>query len=819
MARICFPDRRWVVIVFALLFSGAKAASPEHAAVAQATELCEHNDWPRAEAFLRAALDRFGANDDDNAWELRLLYARALTGQAKHESAAAVLGVNLPPQLAHSAIAVRRLLALAELEIRKPRADVSNPLLRADNLLHEAETLARSDHPLLLSDVFFHRAALEYVRPNQDASERYARDAIRLARRHHQRVVEANALATLARLCTSQRRYREAVDLDRQALGLAEELGSPSKIAKVSGNLGWALKDVGDFEEARDYLKSSVAIAEKIGSRTDMVPALHNLGDIALHDRDPAAALSYYAKGLAIAREINHADLGEFVANMADAQVSVGDLASARIMNNEALARVRAAKKPEEELRSLLIDARIDAAAGQLDTAITKATHIVDVWQTSPQRWEAEARLADFYVAANNPAQAEKYFRRAVETSAEARRKVISEELRLPFGALVRELYDRYVAFLLATGRRDDALNAAEQSRAQTLEEALGEDTTEPRGDLKRVAQEHGAVILAYWLAPARSYVWTITSTSIAVDVLKPSGEIESAVERYAGDLTGPMAGSGSAPQGEKLYAMLLPAAAKRLHGGQRVIVIPDGRLHAFNMETLVDPISHHYWIEDVTLETASSIDLLNRPRTEDASKSMLIIGDPPSPDPQFPRLAHAAEEVTRIQQQFKSCVVLTGAAATPSAYARAAPERYGIVHFVAHGVATRLRPLESAVILAREGESYKLYARDIVRKRLHARLVTISSCHGAGTRAYTGEGLVGLAWAFLHAGARQVIAALWEVNDSATPALMSDLYAGIRRGDDPAVALRAAKLKLVRGTNVDRLPRYWAPFVLYSGS
>ena len=236
-------------------------------------------------------------------------------------------------------------------------------------------------------------------------------------------------------------------------------------------------------------------------------------------------------------------------------------------------------------------------------------------------------------------------------------------------------------------------------------------------------------------------------------------------------------------------------------------------------METLVDPISHHYWIDDVTLETASSIDLLNRPRTEDAPKSMLIVGDPPSPDRQFPRLAHAAEEVTRIQQQFKSCVALTGAAATPSAYVHAKPERYGFVHFVAHGVATRLRPLESAVILAREGESYKLYARDIVKKPLHARLVTISSCHGAGTRAYTGEGLVGLAWAFLHAGARQVIAALWEVNDSATPGLMSDLYAGIRHGDDPAVALRAAKLKLVRRKDSFRLPRYWAPFVLYSGS
>jgi CHAT domain-containing protein len=133
--------------------------------------------------------------------------------------------------------------------------------------------------------------------------------------------------------------------------------------------------------------------------------------------------------------------------------------------------------------------------------------------------------------------------------------------------------------------------------------------------------------------------------------------------------------------------------------------------------------------------------------------------------------------------------------------------------------MATRQRPLDSAVILARDGDSYKLYARDIIKQKLQARLVTISSCHGAGTRAYTGEGLVGLAWAFLHAGAHQVIAALWEVNDNATPQLMDDLYAGIRAGQDPATALRNAKLKLIRGGSAFRQPRYWAPFVLYSAS
>jgi CHAT domain-containing protein len=172
------------------------------------------------------------------------------------------------------------------------------------------------------------------------------------------------------------------------------------------------------------------------------------------------------------------------------------------------------------------------------------------------------------------------------------------------------------------------------------------------------------------------------------------------------------------------------------------------------------------------------------------------------------------------VKQHFAQvCTTLRGAEATPSAYENANAGRYGYIHFVAHGTATRQRPLDSAVILAREGDSFKLYARDIIKHPLRARLVTISSCHGAGTRAYTGEGLVGLAWAFLHAGARQVIAALWDVNDNATPKLMDDLYTGIRAGHDPATALRDAKLKLIHGGTVYRQPKYWAPFVLYSGS
>jgi CHAT domain-containing protein len=98
----------------------------------------------------------------------------------------------------------------------------------------------------------------------------------------------------------------------------------------------------------------------------------------------------------------------------------------------------------------------------------------------------------------------------------------------------------------------------------------------------------------------------------------------------------------------------------------------------------------------------------------------------------------------------------------------------------------------------------------------LQADLVTISACRSAGARSYSGEGLVGFAWAFLQAGARSVIAGLWDVTDSSTPGIMDVLYSQIKDGKSPADALRQAKLNLIRSTGSYRKPYYWGPFQLY---
>jgi CHAT domain-containing protein len=95
--------------------------------------------------------------------------------------------------------------------------------------------------------------------------------------------------------------------------------------------------------------------------------------------------------------------------------------------------------------------------------------------------------------------------------------------------------------------------------------------------------------------------------------------------------------------------------------------------------------------------------------------------------------------------------------------------------------------------------------------------LVTISACRSAGERAYSGEGLVGFAWAFLRAGSRRVVAGLWDVDDRSTATLMDRFYAGLATGAPPARALREAKLALMKsGANYGK-PYYWAAFQMFT--
>jgi len=805
-----------VAAVIALIGTGAATRRSEEVAYAHAYQLFAQGRWSDAESFLQDTLANYAQSDVDEVWGMRALYGQVLTARANYSKAFTILSAELPPRLRNSEIAVRWSSYRAVLLYRM------NQRVQAKAALAHAEALARRKQPQTLDDVMKWKANFAFNDGQQESGEQYTYQGLRLARQYHHKQTEAELLATLAIIRTKRQRVDEAIDLGLRALTLAEEVHAESLIEKTQGNLGWAYSLIGDYVNHRFYAERALSLAEKLGAERDRLTWINQMGNAAHLKGDHRAALAYYSRAADLARSQNHTETGDYVADLAVAYLETGDLANARRYVAESKALDRGKHDIAKEMRTVLIDARIDAAAGDMDSAIAKAQIVIDRAEDLAQRGEAQARIALFCESANKPEEAEIHFRSAIHSAAVARRDIKSEELRLSFGTLVREVYDDYITSLLMRGRTTEALQVAELSRSQTLEEALGAPEVERREfDPKHIARQRHAVILSFWLAPKHSYVWTITSSSVEVAELPAAEKIEALVDRYSNEIRSVRASSTNLSTGADLYKMLVAPVVKRIPAGSRLVIIPDGRLHSFNMETLVEPSTQKYWIETVTIETVGSLELLDRPRKGVLPESMLLVGDPPSPALEFPRLEKASREMEFVKKHFPgACTVLRGAAATPRTYTGVKPNGYGFIHFVAHGVATLQRPLDSAVVLGRDEDlSYKLYAREIIKHPLRARLVTISSCHGAGTRAYVGEGLVGLAWAFLHAGARQVIAALWEVNDDATPRLMDSLYAGIRAGHDPATALRDAKLTLIRGGTVYRQPRYWAPFVLYSGS
>ena len=75
-------------------------------------------------------------------------------------------------------------------------------------------------------------------------------------------------------------------------------------------------------------------------------------------------------------------------------------------------------------------------------------------------------------------------------------------------------------------------------------------------------------------------------------------------------------------------------------------------------------------------------------------------------------------------------------------------------------------------------------------------------------------EGVVGIARAFLGAGARSVLVALWSIDDEATMEFMRSFYQHLKDGNSASVSLNRA-MKCLRESEDFNAPRFWAPFVL----
>ncbi|HEU4889255.1 MAG TPA: CHAT domain-containing protein, partial [Thermoanaerobaculia bacterium] len=356
-------------------------------------------------------------------------------------------------------------------------------------------------------------------------------------------------------------------------------------------------------------------------------------------------------------------------------------------------------------------------------------------------------------------------------------------------------------------------------------------------GDQVRLtAPPPGTAVVSFIVGERRTIVFAVTrgSDGTAVVRAKPIAitrtEIGKRVARFVRQIHSRDLHYGQTA-GE-LYSLLLGPIAKELAPQRQLSFVPHDVLWNVPMHALRDETGAPL-VRRVAIAYAPSIAFAAeaRPLRAGVAPRLLAIANPDVDAPVISRtrslrrmesvgaLPDAEREAAALVSMYgpERSRLYAGAAARESTFKREAP-LYDILHIATHGFVDDGNPMYSALVMSAAtdapDEDGLLEAREIVGLDLHAELAVLSACETARGKVGRGEGVIGLTWAFLAAGCPRTVVSQWKAESAATADLMIAFHRRLRDGDDPAEALRAAQLALMRKPGYEH-PFYWAPFIV----
>ena len=384
----------------------------------------------------------------------------------------------------------------------------------------------------------------------------------------------------------------------------------------------------------------------------------------------------------------------------------------------------------------------------------------------------------------------------------------------------------------------------ADMRRASPRFKRLTWETVDLENIQKNMADD--ALVLEYFLGEKRSYLWAISAKGVTSYVLPGRKTIESAAREVHGQLGRYPGTKGLRRASQKLAKLILDPIKADLEG-RKLIIVPDGALHyvpfsALRLRLKQNPIlsgpgSLRFLVQLCEITTLPSLAVMDRLSSANISKKPKVVvfanpvyqfegpGSTARNLPGLPPLPFSHDEAMAIRN-------IAGEANTTLFLAHDASKEnlvnnrldsYDIVHFATHAKLDQQHPKLSALYLSHfdeHGESADalLHINAIADLSLDADLVVLSACETALGKEVKGEGLVGFTRAFLYAGARQVVATLWVIEDKASADLMKLFYRYMLHEDlSPSAALRRAQLDFINSNR--RNPNFWAGFFVQGES
>ena len=645
-----------------------------------------------------------------------------------------------------------------------------------------------------------------------DSGRKFLQSALEQHRRADDRLSQAGTLNNLAWTAWQERRWPEARQWLDEALHIYRTFGHHAGIAETLGNLGLVDLEEGDLDSSRRRIEGAIEAARRRGLSRIEASHLGSLGRWWLVSGDLDRAIS---------------TLGE----AADRQQSIGDPTGLTITLFD-LAKAHSRAGDLEAARSAIDHsiATVEALGSRIGVGDMRAYFL------APHRHIYDFRIGLLIQQG--------LWEQALITSEQAKARGLLDWLTWDAPASPPQ----------------------EPSEPPTLEEIralIGDDTA----------------ALVFHLGADRAWAWVITSARLSGFDLGSSADLERPATKARDALarSQPRVARGLAQRSLDHLAQALTAPLTSMTH-RRWLIVPDGALHGtpFAALPLADRrpvVSHHEVVTLPSLTVLARLRARGVERAKTAAKDsqrgeLAVLADPvfdvhdprlsptklqpsnsqPSKsqptrsadgsvgpqnldfDPvwrpselNLPRLPFSAAEAERIAKFFPPdrVRIQTGFDATAASVIGGELNHFRRLHFATHAIVDDRHPERSGLALSAvdsRGRPLKagfLRLAELFKLRLDADLVTLSACRSALGKPLRGEGLLGLSRGFFAAGARRLVAGLWDVDDRAAVELMAAFYEhSARDGLDSAAALAAAQRRL-RDDPRWSAPFYWAGFVL----
>ncbi|MEM7585965.1 MAG: CHAT domain-containing protein [Acidobacteriota bacterium] len=676
--------------------------------------------------------------------------------------------------------------------------------------------------------------------------------------------VTAKSLLLLSRSLTLTGDFIAAHDALDRSLAAFEAAGSAEGPAKTGSGRAYTLVREGRMHEAIRVAKQAAAESERVGLTEDVLRSESALAYAVQQVGDETRAYELYHELLDKAWRNNNQRLIQFAyCNLAEIEWRRGN-----------------PRPAEDDLRAT-IDGLEATRADSPATGSERAAFLglqVDAYDRLIRL------LADTYRGVEGFAIAERFHALSLLEGLRGRQHAASEELSDDERRrLLADLGATRLAFDEAPTQTERAEHRAALQRLEALLAALSLERrpassrdlpslSEPPNDEQvRAALAPNEALVAYWVSEERILGWVLTPQRTRfVEMPIPRQRLADAIDRYLDLLRSPQRAEDAALKaneaehiaaGRELYDWLVAPVRQAVAEAEVVVIVPDDLLHRLPFESLIESCEvppsaasdarvHAAYrgcrflglSQAITYSPSAGVFLELRQRGRRAPEETSVLAMAPSFSAEtltnaaaaqiirgaLPRLplVHAREEVRRVASLFLGGASRLGSQASEARFKAEASE-HAYLHLATHGLVDDTLPMVSGLLLEPgDGEDGLLQAYEVLSLDLRSELVTLSACRSGRGELSRGEGVVGLARAFLQAGASSVLVSQWDVDDRSTPELMETFYRELTAGASRAEALRLARVELFEQTGGARIafrqrevayahPRYWSSWVL----